>query len=66
MISPARNQVKSETIKICFIKGGFPDPKLDECDSNNENDIDESSDETVIMDEEDWNLLRAEITLRSM
>ena len=66
MISVALNQVKSKTIKNCFIKGGFLDTKFDKCDNNDENDIDESSDETVIMDEEDWNLLRAEITLRSM
>ena len=47
MISLAWNQVKSETIKNCFIKGRFPDPKLDEC-NNNKNDIDESDDENVI------------------
>lgn len=61
MISLAWNQVKSKTIKNCFIKGGFPDPKQDERDISDEND-DESDDETIIIDEEDWNLLRAEIT----
>ena len=56
MISLAWNQVKSETIQNCFIKGGFSDPKLNECDNNDKNAIDESDNETVIMDEEDWNL----------
>ena len=52
MIFLAWNRVKSETIKNCFIKGEFPDSKLDECNNNDENDIDESDKETVIMDEE--------------
>lgn len=62
MISLAWNQVKAETIKNCFMKGGFIEPKLNECNVSDENDINESDDETVIMDEEDWNLLRADIT----
>ncbi|GBN52634.1 hypothetical protein AVEN_26879-1, partial [Araneus ventricosus] len=40
----------------------FPDPKLDECDIIDENDVDERNDEIVIMDEEEWNLPRAAIT----
>lgn len=27
----------------CFIKGEFPNPKLDECDINSENDVNEDS-----------------------
>ena len=50
------NQIKSEKIKNIFIKGGFPDLKLDECNNNDENDIDERDDETVIMSEKHWNL----------
>ena len=45
MISIARNQVKSEKIKKSFIKEGLPNPKLDECNNNVENDINESDDE---------------------
>lgn len=62
MISLAWNQVKSKTIKNCFIKGGFSEPKQDEPNISDENDVDESDDDTIIMDEDDWNLLRAETT----
>ena len=62
MISLAWRQVKSKTIKNCFIKGGFPEINQDKCGINDENDIEESDDETIIMDKEDWNLLRAEST----
>ena len=50
MIFLAWNQVKSETIKNYFIKAGLLDPKLDERDNNDENDIDESSSVTVVME----------------
>ena len=43
MISEACVQVKSKTIKNCFVKAGFPY-------SHNET----SDDDTVILDEEHW------------
>ena len=64
MISVVFNKVKSETISNCFIKWGFPDPKLNECDKNDENDTVESDDETVVISEEDWNLWKTEINFR--
>ena len=51
MISEARAQVKSKTIKNCFVKAGFPD-------SHNETDVKD----TVILDEEHGKSLQTGIS----
>lgn len=56
IISEAWAQVKSKTVKNCFVKAGF----LDSHSENDENDDDD--DDTVILDEEEWKSLQTGIS----
>ncbi|GBL97638.1 hypothetical protein AVEN_49143-1 [Araneus ventricosus] len=62
---PANCTSKLQPLDLGIIKKRrFPDLELDECDINDENNVCERDAKTVVIDVEDWNILRAEIILQ--